>query len=100
MNVIDIVGRIGRAPLLLILRRVGLRNRRRTSPMRRTIPGLRESWSCDHSRKRHSREQFLHRIVSWFDLRFAARKPTKLMEQLFKARNFDGMIFGYIIFIL
>jgi hypothetical protein len=73
VNVIDIVGAIARVPLLLILRRGGLRSRR-TIPMRRAIPRLSESGSCNHSHKRHGREQFLHCIVSWFDLAVAARE--------------------------
>jgi hypothetical protein len=73
MNVIDVVAGIGRTPLLLlVLRRVGLRNRR-TGPVRCAIPGLRESRSRDHRHKRHGREQFHHRIISWVDLRLIAR---------------------------
>jgi hypothetical protein len=100
MNVIDVVGWIGRTPLLLlILRRAGLRNRR-TSPMRRTIPGLRKNRSCDHSHKRHSREQFLHGIVSWVDLGLPPIRRTKLVEQLCNARIFDQVVFVYAIFTL
>jgi hypothetical protein len=74
VNVIHVVGPIGRTPLLiLILRRVGLRSHW-ASPVRRTIPRLREDRSCDHSHKRYGREQFLHRIVSWVDLECVARK--------------------------
>src|SRR5262245_39460147 len=67
MDVVHVVGRIDRTPLLILL--VGLLRDGVPSPMRRPITRLRESRSCDHSHKRHSREQLHHRIISWLDLR-------------------------------
>jgi hypothetical protein len=62
-NVIHIIGAISRAPLLLDLRRIGLRSldaRALLGP----ILGLGENWSGDQGYQRRSRKQFLHGIVS------------------------------------
>src|SRR5262245_17593729 len=62
-NVIHIVGAIGRAPLLLGLRRMGLRSLG-AYPLRGAIARLRKNGSRDQGNQGRSRKQFLHGIVS------------------------------------
>src|SRR5262249_56393241 len=62
MNVIHIVGRIGRTPLLLILGLLLSLRSLGAGAMRYTI--LRERGAGDHGYQRHSREQFDHSIFS------------------------------------
>jgi hypothetical protein len=62
-NVVHFIGAIGRAPLLLNLRRSGLRSLS-AGLLLGAIFGLRKNRGGDQGYQRHSREQFLHGIVS------------------------------------